>query len=440
MLPQEIIRKKRNGQALHEKEISFIISGITDGTFSENQLAAFAMAVYFQGMSLDECTILTECMMRSGRVLDWSDLDLNGPVVDKHSTGGVGDKVSLMLAPIIAACGIYNPMISGRGLGHTGGTLDKLESIPGYNTHPDNALFLRTVKDVGCAVIGQTADLAPADKIFYSVRDVTATIESVPLITASILSKKLAAGLDGLVVDVKTGNGAFADQLDMAEKIANSIFDVSNHFGVKTSALITDMNQPLGRTVGNALEVRETVDYLTGADRDPRLHEVVIALAAEMLAVAGLTKTIEQGVEKANEVSASGRGAEIFNRMVSALGGPADFIENYNQYLPQAPIVKPVPASKTGYITSIDTRSVGLTVVELGGGRKKVTDSIDHSVGLDIHVALGENVKAGQPLAEIHGRTEEQLNAAIQTIQNAYIISESPPDPAVSIIDRINYK
>ena len=404
MLPQEIIRKKRNGQALHEKEISFIISGITDGTFSENQLAAFAMAVYFQGMSLDECTILTECMMRSGRVLDWSEIDLNRPV------------------------------------GHTGGTLDKLESIPGYNTHPDNALFLRTVKDVGCAVIGQTADLAPADKIFYSVRDVTATIESVPLITASILSKKLAAGLDGLVVDVKTGNGAFADQLDMAEKIANSIFDVSNHFGVKTSALITDMNQPLGRTVGNALEVRETVDYLTGADQDPRLHEVVISLAAEMLAVAGLTETIEQGVEKANEVSASGRGAEKFNRMVSALGGPADFIENYNQYLPQAPIVKPVPALKTGYITSIDTRSVGLTVVELGGGRKKVTDSIDHSVGLDIHVALGENVKAGQPLAEIHARTEEQLNAAIQTIQNAYIISESPPDPAVTIIDRINYK
>ena len=268
-LPQEIIRRKRDGNVLSDQEIALFVAGIADGSVSEGQIAALAMSVFFQGMNMDERIALTRNMVHSGDTMSWSDLDLNGPVLDKHSTGGVGDKVSLMLGPIIAACGGFVPMISGRGLGHTGGTLDKFDSIPGYNTAPDNDLFRRTVKELGCAIIGQTGNLAPADKRFYATRDVTATVESVPLITASILSKKLAEGLDGLVMDVKTGNGAFADSLPMAQELAESIVQVAIGFGVKTSALITDMNQVLGTTVGNGVEMVETVDYLTGKTREP---------------------------------------------------------------------------------------------------------------------------------------------------------------------------
>ena len=438
MLPQEIIRKKRDGQALSEKEISAIVSGMTDGTFSESQLAAFAMAVYFQGMSMDECIALTGNMMKSGQMLTWDDLKLDGPVVDKHSTGGVGDKVSLILAPIVAACGVYNPMVSGRGLGHTGGTLDKLESIPGYNTHPDNSLFRRTVKEVGCAIIGQTEDLAPADKLFYSVRDVTATIESVPLITASILSKKLAAGLDGLVMDVKTGNGAFANNLGFANEIAKSIIHVSNNFGVRTSVFITDMNQPLGRTVGNALEVREAVNYLTGVDRDPRLHDVVISIASEMLAIGGLAETKKEGIEKVNEVLDNGKAAESFGKMVLTLGGPENFLEEVKSYLPEAPVIKPIPSEHTGFVSGINTRNVGLAVVELGGGRKNVTDGIDHSVGLSQVVGISEKVEAAQPLALVHAQNEDQANQTIETIRNSYSISDSNVEPNPIILYLLN--
>src|SRR3954470_18624387 len=288
MLPQEIIRKKRDGGTLTEAEIGFMVDGLTQNTVSEGQVAAFAMAVFFRGLSMPERVALTVAMRNSGTVLDWKGLDLPGPVIDKHSTGGIGDKVSLMLAPILAACGGFNPMISGRGLGHTGGTLDKLDSIPGYQSQPDLETFRRVVKAVGCAVIGQTDDLAPADRRLYAIRDVTATVESIPLITASILSKKLAAGLDALVMDVKTGSGAFMAELAGARELARSIVDVANGAGLKTAALITDMNQALGRNVGNALEVAEAIDYLTGEARDPRLHAATIALAGELLALAGL--------------------------------------------------------------------------------------------------------------------------------------------------------
>ena len=313
-LPQEIIRAKRDGEVLSADEIAFMIRGLTDGSISEGQVAAFAMAVFFQGMTMDERVALTRCMVESGETISWQD----GPVLDKHSTGGVGDKVSLMLAPIVAACGGRVPMISGRGLGHTGGTLDKLDSIPGYDTAPDIAAFRRCIADAGCAIIGQTADLAPADRRLYAIRDVTATVESIALITASILSKKLAAGLDGLVMDVKTGNGAFADTLAMARELAESIVTVANGAGLRTTALITDMNQVLGRTVGNALEVAETVAFLRGDERDPRLLEVVLALAGEMLAAGGLDADPAQVLD-------DGGAAETFQRMVSALGGPADF-------------------------------------------------------------------------------------------------------------------
>ena len=423
MLPQEIIRKKRDGHPLSDSEIQYYIEGIANGSVSESHIAAFCMAVIFKGMSVEETFSLTDQMVKSGDKLNWKDLD--GPVVDKHSTGGVGDKVSLMLAPIVASCGIYNPMISGRGLGHTGGTLDKLESIPGYNTTPDNSLFHSVVENVGCAIIGQTANLAPADKMIYGVRDVTATVESVPLITASILSKKVAAGLDGLVMDIKTGNGAFAENLDFARNVGNSIIQVAKQFGMKTSAMITDMNQPLGDTIGNALEIKELIDYLTGVRQESRLHEVVLALAAEMLVVAGLVDSTDEGIQKAKDVLDNGHAAETFEKMVSELGGLNDILKNSDSHFKSASVVKPIPASQSGYVSEIDTRAVGLAVVELGGGRKKASDSIDHSVGFTHVLGLGEKVEAGQALGYVHAQNEDQANLSIQMVNDAYSISDS---------------
>ena len=423
MLPQEIIRKKRDGHPLSDSEIQYYIEGIANGSVSESHIAAFCMAVIFKGMSVEETFSLTDQIVKSGDKLNWKDLD--GPVVDKHSTGGVGDKVSLMLAPIVASCGIYNPMISGRGLGHTGGTLDKLESIPEYNTTPDNSLFHSVVKNVGCAIIGQTANLAPADKVIYGVRDVTATVESVPLITASILSKKVAAGLDGLVMDIKTGNGAFAENLDFARNVGNSIIQVAKQFGMKTSAMITDMNQPLGDTIGNALEIKEVIDYLTDVRQESRLHEVVLALAAEMLVVAGLVDSTDKGIQKAKDVLDNGHAAETFEKMVSELGGLNDILKNSDSHFKSASVVKPIPASQSGYVSEIDTRAVGLAVVELGGGRKKASDSIDHSVGFTHVLGLGEKVEAGQALGYVHAQNEDQANLSIQMVNDAYSISDS---------------
>src|SRR5258708_9631813 len=334
MLPQEIIRKKRDGLELSSDEIAFIVRGIHDGSLSEGQVAAFAMAVFFRGMTTPERVALTLGLTRSGIQLDWSDLDLPGPVIDKHSSGGVGDKVSLMLAPIVAACGAFVPMISGRGLGHTGGTLDKLSAITGYETQPDIATFRRVVREVGCAVIGQTDDLAPADRRLYATRDVTATVESIPLIVSSILSKKVAEGLDGLVMDVKCGSGAFCDTAEMARDLAESLVSVANQAGLPTIALITDMDRVLGRNVGNALEIVETVEYLKGeGTRDSRLHEVTMALAGEMLALGKLAPTPAAGRARAEAALEDGRAAAVFGRMVSALGGPDDFVEHNARYL-----------------------------------------------------------------------------------------------------------
>ena len=432
MLTQEIIRKKRDGHSLSAEEIQFYIEGIANGSVNESHIAAFSMAVLFNGMNVEESFHLTNHMVKSGDTLNWE--DLNGPVIDKHSTGGVGDKVSLMLAPIVAACGIYNPMISGRGLGHTGGTLDKLESIPGYNTTPDNDQFRNVVKNVGCAIIGQTANLAPADKIIYGVRDVTATVESVSLITASILSKKLAAGLDGLIMDIKTGNGAFADQLDFARDVGNSIISVANKFGMKTTALITDMNQPLGNAVGNAVEVMEVINYLKGTKRDQRLHEVVLSLAVEMLQVAGLSDSKEHAIQKITDVLDNGQAAETFQKMVSELGGPKNILD---ETLTAANVVKPVPAPHSGTITHIETREVGLAVVELGGGRKKASDTIDHTVGFTDVLGLGEKVDKGQPLAIVHAKNEDDANHIIALIQKAYRINDSNVEPSPTIIERL---
>jgi thymidine phosphorylase len=434
MLPQEIIRKKRDGKALTSDEIAFFVEGLANETVTEGQVAALAMAVFFNGMSRDEAVALTLAMRDSGDVLAW---DLPGPVVDKHSTGGVGDNVSLMLAPIVAACGAYVPMISGRGLGHTGGTLDKMDSIPGYVSKPANDLFRTTVRDVGCAIIGQTGDLAPADKRFYAIRDVTATVESIPLITASILSKKLAAGLQALVLDVKAGNGAFMARGRDAAALATSLVEVANGASMATTALITDMNEPLASAAGNALEVVNAVDFLTGRMRDPRLLEVTLALASEMLVAARLSGSPVEGEAMARRVLESGNAAETFNRMVAALGGPKDFVANCRRHLPEAPVIRAVPAPANGYVTGIDTRAVGVAVVALGGGRVRPGDAVDPAVGLSGLVSVATDMRAGDPLAMVHARTEASAIAAIAAVQAAYAIGDKRPPRRKAVLRHI---
>lgn len=421
-LPQEIIVKKRDGGELGQAEIAEFIGGMTEGSVSQAQAAAFAMAVFFRDMSLSERVALTKAMRDSGTVLDWSDLD--GPAVDKHSTGGVGDNVSLMLAPILAACGVYVPMISGRGLGHTGGTLDKFDSIPGYQTQPDNDLFRKVTKEAGCAIIGQTADLAPADKILYGIRDVTGTVESVPLITASILSKKLAAGLSALILDVKTGSGAFMPTRERARELARSLVDVANGAGCKTGALITDMNEPLATAAGNALEIRNAVEFLIGAYRDPRLLEVTLALSAAALELSGYEGNARHAVHAA---LSSGKATERFSKMVALLGGPTDFVENMDAHLKPAPVVCDVPAPASGTVAAIDTRGVGMAVVALGGGRRQPADKIDHAVGFDRLLGLGAKVEAGMPLARIHARDEAAAGDAAERLVSAYRLGTAAP-------------
>jgi thymidine phosphorylase len=436
MLPQEIIRKKRDGKPLDAAEIAFMVKGLTEGSVSEGQVAAFAMAIFFRGMSRAEAVALTEAMRDSGRVLDWSDLD--APVLDKHSTGGIGDNVSLMLAPAVAACGAYVPMISGRGLGHGGGTLDKLDSIPGYQTQPDIPTFRRVVKEAKAAIIGQTADLAPADKRIYAIRDVTATVESVPLITASILSKKLAAGLQSLVLDVTMGNGAFMTGIDEARTLAESMVAVANGAGVKTSALITDMNEPRASAAGNAVEVQNAVDFLTGKARDKRLYEVVVALAGELLALGGLADSDAEGREQIEVAYLSGRAAEYFSRMVKALGGPADFLDRAESYLEQTPVIRPVMPARPGIVRAIDTRAVGIAVLEMGGGRSKPTDTIDHAVGFSGLAGTGLAVGGEDaPLGFVHARSDVMAEKAAAALKAAYAIGDKAPEPRPNVYERI---
>jgi thymidine phosphorylase len=420
-LPQEVIRRKRDGGALAEEEIAAFIEGLTAGSVTDAQAAALAMAILWRGLSMPECVALTRAMTRSGTILSW---DLPGPVLDKHSTGGVGDTVSLALAPAVAACGGYVPMISGRGLGHTGGTLDKLDAIPGYRSQPDLDLFRRVVRDVGCAVIGQTLDLAPADRRLYAIRDVTGTVESIDLITASILSKKLAAGLDGLVMDVKVGSGAFMSHLPDARALAERIGTVANGAGLPTSALITDMDEPLASAAGNALEVAYAVDYLTGRRREGRFHEVTTALGAEMLRLGGLARDEDEGRRRMEEAVASGAAAERFARMVSGLGGPADLLENPIRHLAAAPVIRAVEPPESGNVAAIDTRALGLAVVALGGGRTRPEDAVDPAVGLTELAGIGQEVGEGAPLAVIHARDEASAERAAQTVRRAYAVAD----------------
>ncbi len=422
MLPQEVIRRKRDGAALSRDEVKEFISGLTDGSVSEGQVAAFAMAVFFKGMSREEAVGLTLAMRDSGTVLHW---DLPGPVADKHSSGGIGDNLSLMLAPMLAACGLYVPMISGRGLGHTGGTLDKLDSIPGYTTQPGLDLFRKVTREAGCAIIGQTADLAPADKRLYGIRDVTATVESIPLITASILSKKLAAGLEHLVLDVKCGSGAFMATMEEARGLAESLVAVANGAGLKTTALITDMDEPLAPCAGNALEVVHACEYLKGSRINSRVTSITLALGAELLVSAGIDPTIGAATDRLARSIESGAAAEHFERMVAALGGPKDFLTTYDAHLAKAPIVRPVHADGEGVVTAIRTRDLGVAVIELGGGRRVASDRIDHSVGLDHLLGKGFRASKSNPLAIIHAADEASFARAAALVKNAYSVGDT---------------
>lgn len=433
MLPQELIRRKRDGASLTRQQVKDFIEGLTSGAVSEGQVAAFAMAVFFRGMSREEAVGLTLAMRDSGTVLTW---DLPGPVVDKHSSGGIGDNISLILAPMLAACGCYVPMISGRGLGHTGGTLDKLDSIPGYATQPGLDHFRSVTREAGCAIIGQTADLAPADKRLYGIRDVTATVESVPLITASILSKKLAAGLGHLVLDVKMGSGAFMTRMGDAEELAESLVDVANGAGLPTTALITDMSEPLAPCAGNALEVAHACEVLLGRRNDPRVTDITLALGAELLVSAGIDQDLQAARARLAAALASGRAAEHFDRMVGLLGGPRDFLSTHARHLAAAPIIRAVHADGVGRVAAIRTRELGLAVIELGGGRRIASDLIDHRVGLSALLGKSAQADASTPLCLVHAADEDSFNLAAEIVKSAYVLGERGGEPA-TVLARI---
>jgi len=438
MLTAEIIRRKRDGYELSAEEISQLVRGIADGSVTDAQVGALAMAIVWRGMTAAERIALTGAMTRSGDILDWSGAGLSGPVLDKHSTGGVGDKVSLLLAPILAACGGFVPMISGRGLGHTGGTLDKLESIPGYDVFLSPDRLRVAVARVGCAIVGQTARLAPADRRLYAIRDATGTVESLSLIVGSILSKKHAAGLDALIMDVKFGSGAFVPEVDRARELAEAIVEVAVGNGLPTVALMTDMNQVLGRTAGNAVEVRESIDHLTGASRDERLIEVTLALCAELLVLGGVHPDADAARSAAVSVLGSGHAAERFGAMVAELGGPADLIDVPSRYLPAAPVVQAVDPVSAGVVSAVDVRAVGVAIVGLGGGRAREDDAVDHSVGLTEVAALGERVEpGGRPLALVHARDEESARVAADGVRSAYALGEPPAEIAAPVLERI---
>ena len=422
MLFKELILKKRLGKELTKNEINWFISNLTSNHLSEGQIASLAMAICLKGMTFEERVQLTLAMKNSGKTLSW---DLPGPIIDKHSTGGVGDTVSLILAPVLAACGAYVPMISGRGLGHTGGTLDKFDSIPGYNTSPNEALLRRVVSKVGCAIIGQTNELAPADKRLYAIRDVTGTVESIDLITASILSKKLAAGLEGLVIDVKCGNGAFMQDLNEASTLAKSLVTVSNKSGCKTTALVTDMNQPLSQSIGNSLEVLAAIDILNGSSKDYRLLEVTNSLGVSILCSSNICKNKKEAQLLISSVLSSGKAAEKFSQMISELGGANDFFEKPKNYLTPSNIQKNVCCKKSGYVKKINTKNLGNILILLGGGRQKVEDDIDFSVGMKLLIELGTYVERNQPICTLYARDEESFNIAEKEIIESFEIGES---------------
>ena len=437
MIPPEIIRKKRDSQFLSSEEIQLFVDGLTDGSFSDQQIAAMSMAILLNGMSEEEIVTLTNAMTHSGDVLEWKDIIDSDLVCDKHSTGGVGDKVSLILAPILAACNVYVPMISGRGLGHTGGTLDKFDSIPGYNTQPNVQTFRDVVKNVGCAIIGQTSNLAPADKRLYSIRDNVGTVESIPLITPSILSKKIAAGLKSLILDVKIGNGSFNETEEIANKLAISLVSVAKGVGIQCSAVLTDMNQVLGWNAGHALEVLESIEYLTNKKQNIRLKQITNELTSVLLSmIKRITK--EEAIKQIQEVINNGKAAEKFEHMVAALGGPKNILNSFANQLPEAPYKEKLFATTSGVVGSIETRKLGLLVIELGGGRKQISDKIDFSVGLEGVVDVGSQVDTSTPLLTVHAKSKDSVDSIKKPIQECFNISNQDRTPLKTIYKMVS--
>ena len=423
MIPQEIIRKKRDKLSLSEKEICLFVRGLTDNSFSDPQIAAMSMAIFQNGMTAEETVWMTHAMKNSGDTLEWQDIVNSDLVCDKHSTGGVGDKTSLLLAPILAACDLFIPMISGRGLGHTGGTLDKFDSIPGYNTKPDIDVFRKVVKDVGCAIIGQTSNLAPADKKLYSIRDIVGTVESLPLITSSILSKKIASGLKTLVLDVKVGNGSFNYTLEIAQNLAHSLVSVAKGAGLHCEAILTDMNQVLGTSAGHSVEVKECIKYLTSNKRDSQLEIITNELASSVLMIIKKSSK-DKAIIEVNKVLDNGRAAEKFEMMVNALGGSKSFLSTYKKELSHNMYVEDVYLEKQGWIKEINTRELGLILIELGGGRKQVNDKINYHVGYDNVLGVGSAIETSTPVIKVLANSKEDFDRVKQLVKNCFIISD----------------
>ena len=430
-----IIASIRDGQVPPAEDLTWFAAGLASGAVSDAQAGAFAMAVLLKGLGEAGRVALTRGMTQSGQVMTW---DLPGPVLDKHSTGGIGDCVSLLLAPALAACGAYVPMISGRGLGHTGGTLDKLEAIPGFRTGLSEDQLRRQMKDIRCAIVSASAEIAPADRRLYAIRDVTGTVESIDLITASILSKKLAAGLEALVLDVKCGSGAFMKTLADAEALARALVSTAQGAGCMTSALITDMSQPLATAAGNALEVSEVMETLTGTSVNAALWDITKALGGEALALGGIAADAEDGAGRIEQALESGAAADWFGRMVAAQGGPADFVDRWPDRLPAATVIRDVPSPEAGYVTAIDGQRLGLAVVQLGGGRQREGDRINPSVGLSDLAGIGEDIGAGDPLCMVHAATEAQADAAVRAVQAAYVLSATAPQDPDLVLKRIS--
>ena len=429
-----IIASIRDGKTPSTEELNWFAAGLASGSVTDAQAGAFAMAVLLKGLGEEGRIALTRAMTNSGKVMTW---DLPGPVIDKHSTGGIGDCVSLLLAPALAACGAYVPMISGRGLGHTGGTLDKLEAIPGLRTGLSEDQLRRQMKDIRCAIVSASTEIAPADRRLYAIRDVTGTVESIDLITASILSKKLAAGLEALVLDVKCGSGAFMKTLADAEALARALVSAAQGAGCMTSALITDMSQPLATAAGNALEVSEVMETLTGTSVNAALWDITMALGGEALALGGIAADAKDGAGRIEQALESGAAADWFGRMVAAQGGPADFVDRWPDRLPAATVIREAPSPSAGYVTAIDGQILGLAVVQLGGGRQREGERINPSVGLSDLAGIGEDIGAGDPLCMVHAATEAQADEAIRAVQAAYVLAALAPQDPDLILKRI---
>ncbi len=437
MRPQDVIRKKRDREQLSPEEINFFVEGVTSGDIADYQVSALLMAIYLNGMNEAEQQVLTEAMLRSGTILDFSGIPK--PKADKHSTGGVGDKTSLLIAPLVAACGVCVPMISGRGLGHTGGTLDKLESIPGYRVNLSATEFQQVLDQVGYAMSGQTAELAPADKKMYALRDATATIEAIPLIVASIISKKGAAGLDAMVIDVKVGSGAFMRDEERARDLAHALVGTGNSCGIRTRALLTDMNQPLGRAIGNSLEVKECIDILRGETKDGArpVLDLSMELSAHMLVLSVVDDSIDAARRRLQRALDSGDALERFRKNIEAQGGDARVCDDPGKVLPLVTEAFKVESPRSGYITRVEAAEIGHAIAALGGGRVRIEDRIDPSVGFVADVRIGDEVSNGQSLGTIYTRDQSKAQEAAKRIQPAYVIGDNPSGVPPTLIKEV---